>query len=99
MLLWIFKTVGWKFAVAGAAAALVSERVARPLAVKTVRGGLAARAGAGRIMADAKTELDRIAEEAKTGYAEVEDASSEVQRLRREVAELKASLGASRGAQ
>lgn len=93
MLFWVFKTVGWKFAVAGATAALVGQRVARPLAVQTVRGGLAAKAGASRLFADAKSELDRIADEAKSGAPD-QGSSSELERLRREVTELRASRAA-----
>jgi hypothetical protein len=94
MMLWVLKKVGWKFALAGAAAALVGERVARPLAVKTVKGSLAARASASRIIGEAKHEIGKIASEARADVAEVEDAGAEIERLRQEIAELKAHVGA-----
>ncbi|MDC3957718.1 hypothetical protein [Polyangium jinanense] len=104
MMWWVTKVVGWKFFVAGAAAALIGERVARPAAVGTVKGGLLLKekavglknAAAG-VVDDAKQGLASIHQEAKSGLAADATApatAEALEALRKEIAQLREQVAA-----
>lgn len=99
MYTWIFKQIGWKFFVAGAASALVGARYVRPAMVGLTKAGLSAGDTASTIWNQAKSESSKILTEASqlrqasgTTSSSSPSLLDEIRRLREDIAAVKADL-------
>jgi len=90
---WIFKKVGWKFFVAGAATAALGSNLVRPGLVALVKAGMGAQQMASSAWQQAKAEsASLVAEASKQREAQDTDISAlakELGRLREDIASLR----------
>ncbi len=96
---WIFKRIGWKFFVAGAATAAVGSNLVRPGLVALVKTGMGAQQMASSAWQQAKAESASLVAEASKQRSASHDSdvsalAKELGRLREDIASLRSEVAA-----